>query len=150
MSEDFIALIPTTPEFAPAPELLEKAKNLLARFLPHAEEIVAAVTQEIRFVDQGGNFERISCPKCASELHTDWWQEVMDRAYESKFQRLEVVTPCCGFATTLNDLEYQRPAGFARCRLEARNPKQKELSSEQLERLAGLLGTPLRQIWVHY
>jgi hypothetical protein len=32
------------------------------------------------------------------------------------------------FATSLNDLDYRSPAGFAWCRLSARGSKQKEIS----------------------
>jgi len=150
MSEHFIILIPTIPTFVPADGLLEKAKYLLAQFLPGAEEIEAVIADEVKFVDQGENFERVCCPGCSSELQTAWWQQAMDKAYETKFRNLNLVTPCCGLTTSLNDLDYRRPAGFARCRLSARGPKQNEIPLEQLYQLEQILGTNLRQIWVHY
>jgi len=150
MSEHFVILIPTIPNFVPAREILEKGKDLFAQFLPGAEEIKTVVTDEITFVDQGENFERICCPGCGLGIETAWWQAAMDKAYEEKFRNLNLVTPCCGLATSLNDLDYRWPAGFARWRLSARGPEQKEIPSEQLQQLEQLLGTKLRQIWVHY
>jgi hypothetical protein len=108
------------------------------------------VTNETIFVDQGERFERVCCPKCRSELETAWWQGAMDKSYEQKFRNLNVVTPCCGFATPLNDLDYQQPAGFARCRLSARGPNGKQISTEKLQQLEQVLGVTLRQIWTHY
>jgi len=54
------------------------------------------------------------------------------------------------FATSLNDLDYCWPAGFACCRLSARGSKQKEIPSEQLQQLEQPLGTKLRTISVPY
>jgi hypothetical protein len=150
MSTHFIILIPTIPTFVPTDGILEKAKYLFAQFLPGAEEIEAVMAEEIKFVDQGENFERVCCPGCGSELQTAWWHEAMDKAYETKFGNLNLVTPCCGLATSLNDLDYRWPAGFARCQLSARGPQQKEVSPEHVQQLEHLLGTKLRQIWVHY
>ena len=118
--------------------------------MPDAREIEAFVTEEIAFVDQGQNFERVCCPKCAAELQTAWWQEAMNKSCEQRFMNLKTVTPCCGFATSLNDLDYRSAAGFARCQLRARGPQQKEVPTEQLRQLERDLGTPLRQIRAHY
>jgi hypothetical protein len=150
MSENFITLVPTNPLFVPTADALKESRRLFATFVPEAEKIEAGVTEEVTFVDQGGSFERVSCPKCNLELATHWWQQAMDKSYESRFQRLDVVTPCCTFATSLNDLDYHWPAGFARCWLRARGPGQKQVSPEQIARLERILGTALRQIWTHY
>lgn len=150
MSEHFITLIPTSPAFVPAPAVLEKGKEFFSRFLTGADDIEASVTNEITFVDPGENFERVCCPGCGSELGTAWWQEAMNQSYKPRFENLSVLTPCCGLATSLNDLDYRWPAGFARCRLSARSPKVTEISPEQIQELEQLLGTRLRQIWVHY
>lgn len=150
MSEHYIKLISKNPRFVPAADRLEKAKLRFTQFLPDAQEIQAFVSDEIKFVDQGENFERVSCPKCGSELETLWWQQAMEKSWESKFQQMEVITPCCQSGTTLNDLDYQFPAGFARCQLSARDANQKEISPDQKSELEQILGTPLHQILVHY
>lgn len=150
MSEHFITLIPADPYFTPADGAFNKARELFAAFLATAEDTEGRIGDEVQFVDQGENFERVSCPKCGSELSIDWWQQAMNKSYESRFQHLEVITPCCGHNTSLNDLDYRWPAGFARCYLRARGPQQKEVPPEQIKELEQVIGTTLRQIWSHY
>lgn len=120
------------------------------QFLPGAEAVDVIVSDEICFVDQGEYFQKVSCPRCKAELSIDWWKAEMNRSFESKFEQMNVVTPCCALETSLNDLDYQFPAGFSRCRLEARHPKQREVPLEQLRELEQTLETPLRQIFCHY
>ena len=150
MSQHFITLIPADPEFVPEPPRVAEAKRVLAEFLPGAREIAAIVTEEIQFVDQGENFESVRCPACGVELETRWWQAAMDDSYQSKFRKMDVTTPCCSLPSTLNDLDYRFPAGFARFQLRASDPRQKETSPEQIQQLEQILGTRLRQIWTHY
>ena len=150
MSEHFLSLIPTTPEYVPVAEALARARELFAGFVPAADEIEARITDEIEFVDQGENFERVRCPNCAAELAMEWWQEAMDTAYQTRFQNLKVTTVCCGFTTSLNELDYHWPAGFARFCLRVRGPRQKEVAPEHIRKLEEVLSTPLRQIWTHY
>jgi hypothetical protein len=150
MSDHFITVIPTDPYFVASADALRKAQELLSTVLASAEQIEMHTSDEVAFVDQGGNFERISCPRCRKELTTLWWQDAMDKSHESGFQRLDIITPCCAFSTSLNDLEYRWPAGFARCWVRAREPRNKELSPHQLAQLEDILGTTLRQIWTHY
>jgi hypothetical protein len=150
MSDHYITLIPATPNFVPPAQALTKARNLLAKLVPKAEKVEACVTKDIQFVDQGQNFERVCCPNCSSKLGIGWWKEAMDKSYKSRFRELKVTTPCCAFSTSLNDLNYRAPAGFARCSLRVMNPQLREISHEQLHKLERLMGTALRQIWSHY
>ena len=62
----------------------------------------------------------------------------------------KISTPCCAFVTSLNDLDYQWPAGFSRFVLEARDPNIRELDKEQIEKLEEVVGGRLRQIWARY
>jgi hypothetical protein len=73
----------------------------------------------------------------------------MDHAYGTKFADLGVVTPCCGAATTLNDLNYDWPQGFARWWLQALNPRRGKLEPDELAKLASALGVRLREVWTH-
>jgi len=150
MSDNFITLIPTDPYFVAPADALKKARELLSTLLASAEQIEMHSSDEVAFVDQGGNCERISCPRCRKELATVWWQDAMDKSHESGFQRLDIIPPCCAFSTSLNDLEYHLPAGFAKCWVRAREPGIKEISPHQLAQLEDTLGTALRQIWTHY
>jgi hypothetical protein len=56
--------------------------------------------------------------------------------------------PCCGGATTLNDLDYVAPQGLACVGFELMNPGP-DLEPEELRQVEDALGTPVRIIWRH-
>jgi hypothetical protein len=63
---------------------------------------------------------------------------------------LRVTTPCCGTRTSLNQIAYSWPAGFARYTLEALNPGVGSLPTHLVQRPEVTLGAPVRIIWAHY
>jgi hypothetical protein len=73
----------------------------------------------------------------------------MDSAYKDDFKDLTVTVPCCGAKTSLNELMYVWPAGFALFSIEVYNPG-KEISDEELDCLERILGTTVKMIWAHY
>ena len=150
MSDNYLRFIPMDPRYVPAAEAIEESRLYLARLAPDADEVTAAVGDEINFIDQGANFERVSCPRCATELDKGWWGEEVERASAAAFTWLEVTVPCCGSTLSLNDLDYEWPAGFARFVLEAMNPNVPDLAESDVAVLSAMLGTPLRRIWTHY
>src|SRR5262245_9441285 len=108
-----------------------EAHRLYESFVPDADEVNIYLTDGVRFVDQGSNFESVACPKCGTKLDIDWWNMAMTRACgvdadvevwdnglfsedEPMFTNLTVTVPCCGSTLSLNDLHYDWPAGFAR------------------------------------
>jgi hypothetical protein len=78
-----------------------------------------------------------------------WWQNAMDNANENGFKNLMVEMPCCGKETSLNNLKYQWPSGFAQFSIEIRNPL-KDIADSELKQLETVLGCSLRIIWAHY
>ncbi len=82
---------------------------------------------EVTFIDQGSNFEEVKCSNCGNTLEIDWWSEQMDNCGMSNFNDLSVTTPCCKKVTSLNDLNYIWPAGFARYVIEIINPDENEV-----------------------
>ena len=79
-----------------------------------------------------------------------WWGQEMDRVYQvNGFQDLNILLPCCQRTSSLNDLIYDWPAGFARFLLEARSPEG-DLTHEQIALFESLLGCSIRKIWAHY
>jgi len=150
MSDNVLKLIPTVPSFLPTKGAQDKARKRLGSFVPIADEIKAIARREVEFIDQGGNFEKVSCPLCGRALDTEWWQEAMGKAAERGFVNLDIQLPCCQKQTSLNELGYDWPAGFARFSLEARNPGVKMLKAEQIRAVEQDLGCQLRVIWAHY
>ena len=149
MSDDHLRLIPTDPYFIPHPAAIHQALDVFDRYVQAIRGTSAEVFTAVQFVDQGSNFERILCPNCRTEVATQWWQQAMDESYEGGFLDLKVSTPCCGFLTTLNDLQFEWPAGFACFILEAVNPHS-DLSQQQISNIEQILGKPVRKIWAHY
>src|SRR5207244_404446 len=104
---------------------------------------------EVVFVDAGGNWEGVRCPVCDADLE-EWWADAVDKSYQTHFQHLDVVLPCCGAVISLNDLKYPWAVGFARFVLSARDPDIPELPREGVAALEKVLGCGVRAIWVHY
>ena len=150
MSDDFLRIIPYDPWCIPAVELRQAAVATLRRFVPDADTVEAIVSDTVQFIDPGGNFERVMCPRCQTEI-TDWCSDAMHEAYASAFADLSVTLPCCETRISLNDLEYDWPAGFARFVLEARSANNGgRLPSDQLAELQRLLECQLKQVLAHY
>ena len=149
MADTYLRIIPADPVYVPSALAREKALSVLRRTLPLADEIAAQLTDTIRFVDCGGNFETVRCPQCGGELG-EWWSEVMEIAQRQSFQDLRVTVPCCRNRTSLNDLVYSWQAGFARYTLEALNPGVSSLPDTLVRRLEDTVGSAVRVIWAYY
>ncbi|MEP7362692.1 MAG: hypothetical protein ABI972_05505 [Acidobacteriota bacterium] len=150
MSDNYLRLIPADPEFQPLPGALDDAMQLLNQLVPLAAERRVRQGDEVQFVDQGENFERVLCPHCGNDL-TDQWLPWMETSSQSRFVVRTIVLPCCSRHADLNDLEYKWPAGFAKAILELENPDPAEfLDSEALKNLERLLRCKIRQVLAHY
>lgn len=148
MSSDILKLIPSSPEYVPDEGAQRHIYDLFASCVPRAI-VHSEVTEEVRFIDQGANWERVVCPACGAEIDTEWWQKSMDIAYQTKFTALLVDTPCCGKRYSLNDLCYEWPAGFARFVIEVHNLGM-DINDNMVYSLEQILGCKLRKIWAHY
>src|SRR5438132_12719946 len=80
MSDNWLILIPTDPEYMPDATSQEKARELFASLVSDADEVDVYVTDGVRFVDQGENFSSVSCPKCGTKLDVGWWNLAMTKA----------------------------------------------------------------------
>ncbi len=167
MSDNYLSLIPEEPSYVPPAEAQARALETFRAFLtkkrpfqvkPSARwdepvvEIEVEVSEDIRFVDQGSNFESVSCPACGAEIDTESWSEWMNKSSKSDFLDRSVTMSCCGRETDLNALRYDWPAGFARYILRALNPEIENgmLPADKLSALEEILGCKLRQIRTHY
>ena len=150
MSDTFLRIIPVDPTFVPAADAQKSATARLGEALPAADGIEGRVTDEVAFVDAGENFESVSCPRCGSENDQEWWGEAVGRAAENDFEELDVTLPCCGGQSTLNELRYEMPQGFARFVLEATNPNIEQLPEHLVRALSDALRCEIRAIWARY
>jgi len=146
MSDSYLILIPTDPNWQPEAEAAQKAGAVVAELAPEAEDIEAFAMDEIEFFDAGENFESAKCPHCGADL-TEWWPDAMDRANELAFGDLSATMPCCGRPASLNDLVYEMPQGFAQFAISVTEPGIETLDGEALRRLGETLGHPVRAIW---
>jgi hypothetical protein len=168
VSDTWLKLIPTDPEYVPDKLAQEKARNALALLLPNAEEVNGEATTGVKFIDQGENFDKVLCPICETELSMKWWEGAMNKACGANtrkrldavfeetweeggptFSNLITKVPCCGAELSLNDLNYVWPAGFALFSLEALYPD-RDLEDWELTWLERLVGCKLRKIWALY
>jgi hypothetical protein len=150
MSDCFLQLIPTQPDYVPDNKAQNMAKQTLESLFSQNYDIKVRVADEFTFVDAGSNFEKIACPLCGKEITDDWWSTAMDKAHEFHFINLDVSPPCCKGSTTLNDLNYTFPQGFARFVIEIPNPNIVTLDDIIVKKLEQVLGCKLRLIWSHY
>ena len=107
-----------------------------------------SLTDEIEFVDASANFHTASCPHCGADI-TEQWGEGMDAAYESNFENLDWVVPCCNRTTSLNALVYDLPQGFARFSITASEPNVDQLEDNVLRSVGAALGHEVRAVWRH-
>jgi hypothetical protein len=149
MADTYLRIIPVEPGRVPSALARERAVAVLRRAVPFADDITSQLTDEVRFVDCGANFETVRCPRCGADLG-EWWSEAMEIGHGQHFQDLRVTTPCCGARSSLNELAYSWSAGFARYTLEALNPGLGSLPEPVVQRLEDALGSAVRIIWAHY
>jgi hypothetical protein len=90
VSDTCLRLIPTDPSWLPEREVLHRALMSwqVSCRMPDAGEVEAKVYPEVKFIDQGANFETLSSPACGAELEFDWWTECMEHADATDFSDL--------------------------------------------------------------
>jgi hypothetical protein len=82
VSDHVVTLIPIDPRFVPSEQGQNAAAALLREIAPQADEIASEVDDVVQFRDCGGNFERVSCPRCGRELEVELWGEWMSADFE--------------------------------------------------------------------
>ena len=141
--------IPADPHALPSRTGADEAVELLKRFAPDAgDDVRATFYDHVEFHHGGSNWSGVKCPRCGEDVE-EWWVNATDKAHKSGFSNLRATTPCCGHPTSLHDLNYVWPAGFARFVLEAKNPNIRQTTAEQDRELSKALGLDLRKIWKH-
>lgn len=81
--------------------------------------------KSVQFIDCAGELEHIFCPWCGREVDREFWQKAMDTAYDgSAFKYLGIRMPCCHQPSSLEELIYVKPCGFATFVIEIWNPQE--------------------------
>ncbi|MEV5527666.1 zinc ribbon domain-containing protein [Streptomyces prunicolor] len=151
MSDNYLTLIPTDPYWQPDRAAAHQAKAALSALLPDADArrgLTARWHDTVEVVHCGTNLETIRCPHCGADSSA-WWADALQERYTEGFSTLLVTTPCCDTETSLNDLTYDWPMGFASFRIEALNPNRGRLTDQELTSVTAAAGHPLRQILTH-
>ena len=150
VSTNWLEVIPRDPFFVPTLKSGKAALKVVRELAPDASDVKVVHTGNVEFVSAMGNFEAIHCPSCGAELSMDWFGETMSQVYDAtRFDSLDIVVPCCGQASSLNDLDYSWPQGFARWYISARDPGRGWLSDAEEQRIADALGVPVRTVLAH-
>jgi hypothetical protein len=151
MSTECLYVIPASPRYVPAANSCELALEAFKEMLPSAESVDVVVHTDISFIDSGVRLEQVSCNFCGAELDQIWWGDAMNAAYKTAFNDLKVRLPCCDVTSTLNDLHYKMPSGFARFLLKAQGRRLgTQLPVDKMRGLETILDTPLKLIWAQY
>lgn len=151
MASNILSILADVPELAPSEAVAVELETVARKlFEQRCAEISVVDSGMVEFIDQGGLFGELNCPNCGSEIDIPWWQDRMDESYANSFSDLGIRVPCCGFATSLNELEYRLPAGFARFAIQVRDFENPWADEEEMAALTRVAGRPLRQILARY
>jgi hypothetical protein len=146
MSDDWIHVVPVDPSFVPSSRTVAQSVAAVLRgAVSPCDEVTVQTHEAAVFYDPGSNWEGVRCPNCHSNLE-DAWGDAMDAWHGSG--DLFWTVPCCGVRTSLNDLEYGWPCGFARFAVSVRNPTRALPEATRAE-VAKLLGTDARVVRQH-
>jgi hypothetical protein len=148
VSDNFLFVIPADPWHVPSATAQQAAKQALRRYAPKVQVIETSITSVPTFIDCGANLEHVACPHCGKHID-HWWANQMERVAAAGFFDLTITTSCCHRTTSLNDLRYEWPSGFACFTLEAMNPGVILLSRAQVRELQHILNCTIRQVLVH-
>jgi hypothetical protein len=149
MSDNWLILIPKSPNYVPSQEAQDQAIALFKTIAPESDEIRVEVSDHPRLIDCGANLEKIICPSCHTKLNFDWWAEWASKEAELNFPLKTTQLPCCGTVQSLANLIYDWPQGFARFSLEAMNPNIRDFPSGAELNFEKMLGCSLLKIWQH-
>ncbi|WP_262286770.1 hypothetical protein [Micromonospora sp. MA102] len=162
MSDLYLRVIPTDPEWQPTSEAAARAAKYIADLFAgpgnHVEVVEPVFHERITLIDGGEYMEEVFCPRCDAAIGLDWFWDLLiarnggRRVGEPTIDDLGVTVPCCGAALTLLQLRFEAPVGFARFEVSAMNWTRRvwDLSDGELAAAGDILGHPLTQVHAHY
>lgn len=147
MSDSIVRIVSQDPFYKISLLQIEKTKCFLENNIS-CDFIDIKCSMTPMFIDCGSNFESIACPYCGSKLSFQWWNEVMNNLSKIEFTSIETYLPCCGKMSSLNDLEYYFPCGFACFVIDILNPTE-ALSDDIIDYIESILKTNINIITKH-
>lgn len=162
MSDLYVRVIPTDPEWQPTIEAAAGAVGYVAGLFAGPGDSVDAVEpvfyERITLIDGGQYMQDVFCPRYDAAIGLDWfWDLLRERnggrtVGEPTVGDLAATVPCCGIALTLPELRFEAPVGFARFEMSVMNWARGvgELSPTELVAAGDILGHPVTQIHTRY
>ncbi len=147
MSDNIMYLLAADPLAMPSVERREWTELLVRNLCPGAHEIVVHADDLPELYLAMTNLEATYCPHCAANLD-EWWPQAVDTWWKGGRRDLGAVVPCCREPTSLNELDYDWPQGFARFAIEILNPSH-DLEPGELDTISRAAGMLLRVVWAH-
>ncbi|GHJ48343.1 hypothetical protein Cs7R123_56850 [Catellatospora sp. TT07R-123] len=161
MSDLYIRVIPTDPQWQPTAEAADRATEYVAGLFSGPGDDVESVKpvfyEHIMLIDGGEYMEDLFCPRCDAAIGLDWFWKLGGEDSSRwltglTIGDLDVTVPCCGSPLMLPELRFEAPIGFARFEVRAMNWTRHawDLSDEELATAGAILGHAVTQVHTHY
>ena len=148
MSDYYERLIPKIVGEKPNKVNLKCIQKLLVKNGIVCDDVVIVETDEIRFIDCGGNLEKIVCNHCNSDI-SSYWGDLMSQSAETGFEDRNYKTQCCNKMNFLENIDYYFDVGFSRFVIELFNPS-KQIDLKVIREIEDIIGLELKCIRVKY
>jgi hypothetical protein len=145
-----LVIIPTNQKYRPSADQIKASLDFIQKMYSDCE-INSEIYDSIEFIDQGQNFEQVSCNYCKKEIPIEFWQERMSESYDSShFEDMNFLTECCNKTSNLNDLIYKGDCGFASYSISINNTEPDDAKENELANaMTKTLGTKIKIFWRH-
>jgi hypothetical protein len=146
MTSHFLMVTPVDPLLTPSRRRQDALVDVLRRLRPQTPDWKIESGPAPIFHFGPSSFENVFCPRCGADI-LEHWQIAMDVWCARADRRdLSTTTPCCGLETTLNELDYDMPQGFA-CFAVGMERGGPDLEPHELAEAEEAFGAPLRTFW---
>lgn len=153
MAEASLLIYPQDKNFVPEQAAIDRAIDILNE-AGDFDGISYESWQTPHFISSGDALERVSCPKCDTEINADdedyqeWWYDTMDGlATAESGEDFQLNMPCCEAEILAKELKFADEASFVRFVLKLSEPLDDvEISAEQFAELEQLLQCKLNQM----
>lgn len=157
MSLDLLRIVPEEIGFIPSTIDENRINHIIKELLPKSEEVEIDMYDEIRFIDQGENFEFFICPSCKKEFNIfnpnleDWGLDWAEKMESVNILSESIRMQCCNSVVNITEIQYHWPAYFAAFEICIHYPNiSRNLTQAELSRIENELQCKMRQVRTHY